>query len=84
MPLPYEVRDIKAKPPILMFPRGEGPLISIMIASRGRSECLHKAITTTYQMAYDKHCMEFIVKLDDDECGELNYHGRLLGHGRNV
>ena len=50
-----------------MFPRGNGPLVSILIASRGRPAYLKRALLSCCNLAMDKSLFEFVVKLDDDD-----------------
>lgn len=48
------------------FPRGDGPLISFLIPTRGRPESIQHAIKTAYNLAKDKNSIEFLVRTDDD------------------
>lgn len=51
----------------IMFPRGRGPLVSVMIASRGRADGLKKTIASCYDLANDPKSIEIILKLDEDD-----------------
>ena len=49
------------------FPRGIGPLISVILPSRGRPEGLWNAVHQTRKHMQDKGLAEFIVKADEDD-----------------
>jgi len=49
------------------FKRGNGPLVSILLPTRGRPQWLRESIDSLYSLAQDKSCMEFILKVDDDD-----------------
>lgn len=49
------------------FPRGKGPLVSILIPTRGRPEHLCQAIDSLCSLAVDVSLLEFILKIDDDD-----------------
>jgi len=49
------------------FKRGSGPLVSVLIPSRGRPEHLYEAIASCHGQAADKSLIEFIVRADDDD-----------------
>lgn len=51
----------------LFFPRGNGPLVSILIPSRGRPESLYKMIDKAYELAGDKSLVEFVLRIDLDD-----------------
>jgi hypothetical protein len=51
-----------------MFIRSKDrPLVSFLLPSRGRPKWLCEAIDSIYSLATDKSCMEFILKVDDDD-----------------
>ena len=41
------------------FPRGEGPLVSILLPTRGRPDHLLSAVRSLWDLAYDKSNLEF-------------------------
>lgn len=49
------------------FRRGNGPLVSVLLPTRGRSQSLCEAIDSIYSLAKDKGSCEFILKIDDDD-----------------
>lgn len=49
------------------FPRGNGPLISVLIPTRGRPAHLCRAVDSCWSLAKDKSLIEFIFKIDDDD-----------------
>lgn len=50
-----------------LFKRGKGPLVSVLLPTRCRSESLCEAIDSIYSLAEDKSSVEFIFKIDDDD-----------------
>lgn len=52
---------------IPFFPRNSGPLVSILIPTRGRSQHLCVAVDSFYSLAKDKSLLEFVFKVDDDD-----------------
>lgn len=51
----------------VLFPRGSGPLVSVLIPSRGRAAELVKAVDSLYSLAWDTKHIEVIVKADEDD-----------------
>lgn len=49
------------------FPRGPGPLISVLMSTRGRPKPLCQAVDSLFSLAKDKSRLEFIFKADDDD-----------------
>jgi glycosyltransferase involved in cell wall biosynthesis len=49
------------------FKRGNGPLVSVIMPTRGRSQLLCESIDSLYSLAKDKTLIEFLVKVDDDD-----------------
>lgn len=49
------------------FPRGKGPLVSILIPTRGRPRGLTDTVGSLYNLAKEKSNLEFIFKVDDDD-----------------
>lgn len=60
-----------------MFPRGNGPLVSVLIPTRGRHRWLTEAIDSIYSLAHDKSLIEFIIKADVDDIDTINEIMRL-------
>jgi glycosyltransferase involved in cell wall biosynthesis len=57
----------------LFFPRGKGPLVSVLLPSRGRVGHLAKALDSLWSMASDRGCFEVLVKVDDDDSATIAY-----------
>lgn len=53
------------------FPRGKGPLISIILPTRGRSQGLINTVDSLHSLARDKYNLEFIFKADDDDISTI-------------
>lgn len=53
--------------PLTFFRRGPGPLVSVLIPTRGRVPHLLRAIDSLVSLAEDKKNLEFIFKVDDDD-----------------
>lgn|SRR3990167_1641390 len=51
----------------MFFPRGPGPLVSIMLPTRGRPAYLLAAIDSAVSLAADYQNIEFLLKIDDDD-----------------
>jgi hypothetical protein len=49
------------------FPRGPGPLVSVLLPTRGRAAGLVQAVRSLYERADDEGCLEFLLKVDDDD-----------------
>lgn len=60
------------------FPRGPGPLVSIMIPTRGRPEHLLAAIDSAVSLAVDSSRLEFLLKIDDDDAPTIQTADRLM------
>lgn len=60
-----------------MFKRGNGPLVSVLLPTRGRPQDFCESVSSLYDLAIDKHAMEFIVKVDDDDQATLDALPRL-------
>lgn len=59
------------------FKRGPGPLVSIMLPTRGRPKWMCEAIDSLYSLAIDKTLMEFILKIDSDDKETIDVANRL-------
>lgn len=55
-----------------MFPRGEGPLVSVLIPTRGRPKMLCEAIDSLYSLCNNKSNVEFILRVDADDIETMN------------
>ena len=51
----------------MTFRRGAGPLISVLIPSRGRAAGLAKAVASLYATALDRDLIETLIKVDVDD-----------------
>lgn len=51
----------------MFFPRGPGPLVSIMLPTRGRPSHLLAAIDSAVSLATDHTNIEWLLKIDDDD-----------------
>lgn len=49
------------------FPRGNGPLVSVLIPSRGRPAQLRRAVESTMGLTADGNNVEFLVRADEDD-----------------
>ena len=61
----------------MILKRGRGPLVSILIPTRGRSSSLCVAIDSLYSLAFDKSSIEFLLKVDDDDVETIETIKRL-------
>lgn len=50
-----------------MFKRGEGPLVSILLPTRGRPKWLCEAVDSLHSLAHDKSLVEYIFRIDQDD-----------------
>ncbi len=62
----------------ICFPRGEGPLVSVLIPTRGRPKDLCESIDSLVSLATIKS-FEFILKIDDDDKETLQTYNKLIG-----
>lgn len=63
--LSYSVlRDDRSMP---CFPRGNGPLISVLLPTRGRPEGMREAVLSIWSNTFDKDLIEFLLWIDDDD-----------------
>lgn len=56
----------------LFFPRGPGPLVSVLLPTRGRPDALYQAVGSLYVNTRDRGRVEYIFKLDDDDCKTID------------
>lgn len=49
------------------FPRGNGPLISVLIPTRGRPHDLRRAIASLWNNAAEPELLEILLRVDDDD-----------------
>lgn len=54
------------------FPRGNGPLVSILLPTRSRLQGLLTAVDSLWSLAKNKSNIEFIFKVDDDDKDTIN------------
>lgn len=54
-----------------LFPRGPGPLVTVMVPSRKRPEALYEMIRSAHDLAANPRSVEFVVKVDDDDPAAL-------------
>ncbi len=52
---------------IVKFPRGDGPLVSILLPTRKRVSLLCESVDSLFSLAIDHSRLELIVKVDDDD-----------------
>lgn len=55
-----------------MFPRGDGPLVSIILPTRGRSKGLCESVDSLYSLAKDAANIEFCFRIDIDDIETIN------------
>ncbi len=53
------------------FVRGPGPLVSVLLPSRGRPDMLKRAVASLYDLAADKGNLELFIKADDDDAATV-------------
>lgn len=66
------------------FRRGSGPLVSILIPSRGRPHRLVESILSLYDLAEDPSRLEFLIKADEDDPETVDEGNRLTVAGLPV
>lgn len=59
------------------FPRGDGPLVSVILPTRHRKVGLCTAIDSIYSLAKDKSNVEFLLKIDDDDTESIKVYETL-------
>lgn len=59
------------------FPRGSGPLISVLLPTRGRPGDLCRAIDSCHSLADNQSHLEYILKIDDDDTETLSLAEKL-------
>lgn len=50
-----------------LFSRGDGPLISVLLPTRGRTQGLYESLRSLLNKMYDRSAIEIILKIDDDD-----------------
>jgi hypothetical protein len=63
--------------PDTFFPRGVGPLVSVLLPTRKRVRGLVAAIDSLYSLAKNKSNLEFILKIDDDDAETIELFHKL-------
>lgn len=61
------------------FPRGNGPLVSIILPSRGRPAGLCQSLDSLNSLAKDPSQIEYILKIDSDDQETINVYEKLKG-----
>lgn len=61
------------------FPRGPGPLVSILLATRGRPAWLCQSVDSLVSLAQDQSWLEFVFFVDDDDAPTREAVGRIIG-----
>ncbi len=56
-----------------LFNRGQGPLVSVLLPTRGRTKGLHDALASLLNRAHDRSKVEVILKLDDDDTESIEF-----------
>ena len=59
------------------FKRGPGPLCTILLPTRGRPQWLCESIDSLHSLCREKHLIEFVLKVDDDDASTLEILPRL-------
>lgn len=59
------------------FLRGPGPLVSVLIPTRGRKDWLLQAIDSLWSLAHDQKWLELVLKVDDDDAETIEVAKRL-------
>lgn len=65
------------------FPRGPGPLVSVLLPTRGRPEHLYQAVASLYTTCKDKALAEFLFKADDDDPATVDLVQGMIRDGLN-
>lgn len=65
------------------FPRGSGPLVSVLLPTRGRTDHLYQAIASLYANCIDKALVEYVIKADDDDLPTIDLARGMLRDGLN-
>ncbi len=63
------------------FPRGSGPLVSVLLPTRGRIHHLYQAVASLYASCRDKSLVEFIIKADDDDLPTIDLAKGMIRDG---
>ncbi|RJQ27036.1 hypothetical protein C4577_01820 [Candidatus Parcubacteria bacterium] len=66
------------------FPRGTGPLVSFLLATRKRVDMVKVAVASIFDNAKCPDQIEIIFKIDDDDQESINFYNDLKSKGRNV
>lgn len=68
----------------MAFSRGNGPLVSILIPTRGRPQGLVESIASCWNNAAEKHLLEFILKVDEDDDATQSAVHQLMAKGLKI
>lgn len=55
------------------FPRGDGPLVSVLLPTRGRTHGLHRSVESLLRQCLDRSLVEILLKVDDDDAETLEF-----------
>lgn len=64
--------------PLMGFDRGDGPLVSVLLPTRGRPEMLCHALDSLFSLSVNKDKIEYLLKIDDDDEATLRMVERLI------
>ncbi len=68
----------------MTFPRGTGPLVSVLLPTRGRPDHLVKSVASLHNLATDKAAIEYLLFIDEDDEPTIGRAMYLLRAGLNL
>ena len=69
--------------PPLFFPRGPGPLVSVLLPTRKRPDWLKESVASLIDKAVEPSRVEFIIKVDDDDPESFDVATQLMQRHRD-
>ena len=65
------------------FPRGSGPLVSVLLPTRARPDHLYQAVASLFANCQDRELVEYLIKADDDDLPTLDLARGMIQDGLN-
>ena len=59
------------------FPRGAGPLVTVLLPTRGRPKELFDSVESLYNLAINKDKIEFLFRVDTDDLPSIDVCNKL-------
>lgn len=70
------LEELKIEP--MEFPRGPGPLVSVLLPTRGRPGWLAQSVDSLFSLAKEKNWLEFLFRADSDDTDTIQLCSKMV------